>query len=83
MPILSPDEQAQLLEMLAPLRTLLQEIVDEGLASGEFSGRPADLTLLIWTTLGGLRMPVAHHQLPAEETATVIADLLLDGIRSR
>jgi AcrR family transcriptional regulator len=83
MPVLSPEQQGRLFEMLAPLRDLLEETVALGLAEGVFDGDPEVLALLVWSTLGGLRMPVATGQLDPERTADQVTAVLLDGMCRR
>lgn len=83
MPLLTPEQQGRLGAMFAPLRELLEETVALGLAEGEFGGDPQVLCLLVWSTISGLRMPVAAGHLDPVRTADQVTAVLLDGMTRR
>lgn len=77
---LSPEEQQRLLGMLAPLRTLLEEIVRRGVDGGRFRGPADDVVLVVWTCLGGLRLPVASGRVPPAKAGRAVIEVLERGI---
>lgn len=80
MPLLTPEEQQQLMAMLAPIRQVLEVLVAEGVSEGVFDGDPQDLVAVVWATLGGFRMPVAAGHIDADHAADIASAVLLRGL---
>ncbi|CAN5761646.1 hypothetical protein BH24ACT15_BH24ACT15_11900 [soil metagenome] len=80
MSLLTPEEQQQLMAMLAPIRKVLEELVVEGVSVGVFDGDAQDLVAVVWATLGGFRMPVAAGHIAADHAAEIVSAVLLRGL---
>ncbi|MEE8602046.1 TetR/AcrR family transcriptional regulator [Euzebya tangerina] len=82
MPLLTDDERGRVMIMLAPLRDVLHDIVDRGVAQGDFSGDVDALSDLVWATIAGYRMPIAHGQVDPDTAAATASHVLLAGLAS-
>ncbi|MBR8741150.1 TetR/AcrR family transcriptional regulator [Nocardiopsis sp. MG754419] len=78
---LGPDAYQALAAHVAPMQRLLTEVLDEGIASGEFDhlpgGRVAALTL---SMVGSQRLPLVSGEVGLEETHALVTRFVLRAL---
>jgi AcrR family transcriptional regulator len=81
LPWLSPEDHAELLTHLRPVRQLAADIIAGGLADGTFrGGGAAELATLVDATLAGYRTLVGQGAVDSDTAAPLVTRVLLHGL---
>lgn len=80
MPMLTPEEQRQLMQMFAPMRAVLEQVIERGIQSGDFAGDVRPLADVVWSLLAGYRIPISIGQIDADQAAATATAVLLRGL---
>jgi AcrR family transcriptional regulator len=81
LPLLTPEEQARLFRLLAPVHDVAVEIVRDGVAEGTFAGDPGALVRHLMATLEGYRRGLTTDDRDVDALADTVTRLLLEGLR--
>ena len=80
MPLLSPAEQQRMVDLLQPVRTVIEGIVADGLADGTFAGDAQHLVGFVGAVLGGYRLAVGGGEDDGVPSPDEVTRLLLRGL---
>lgn len=78
---LGPQAYQALAAHVAPMQSLLTEILEEGIADGEFDAMPAEaVARLTLSMVGSQRIPLVSGEIDAEETHALVTRFVLRAL---